>query len=92
MTDPNLRASSLPEALGQSEEFLALCDEALHTYDDVGHYSVLKRIVRQAGEDAIVTPIFITSMPTAMQSYVHSDYPRIHIVIWDCFDDWMEEH
>ncbi len=76
----------------KSEEFLALCDEALHTYDDAGYYSVLKRMVRQAGEDAMVTPIFITAMPTVMQSYVHSDYPMIHIVVWDSFDDWMEEH
>ena len=60
------------------------------TYDDAGHYNVLKRMVKQAGEDAMVVPIFITSMPTAMQSYVHSDYPKIHIVVWDTWRDWME--
>ena len=76
----------------KSDKFLALCDEALHTYDDVGHYSVLKRMVRQASEEAMVVPLYITAMAAAMQPYVHSDYPKIHILLWETYEDWMEEH
>ncbi|MFC1494923.1 ABC transporter substrate-binding protein [Thermodesulfobacteriota bacterium] len=78
--------------IAKSEEYLALCSEALHTYDKAGHYSVLKRMVRQASEDAMVVPLYITALATAIQPYVHSDYPRIHIIVWDSWDDWMEEH
>jgi len=76
----------------KSDEYLALCNEALHTYDDAGHYSVLKRMVQRAGEDAMVVPLYITAMATVTQTYVHSDYPKVHIVIWNSFEDWMEEH
>ncbi len=78
--------------IAKSDKYLALCDEALHTYDNAGHYSVLKRMVRQAGEEAMVVPLYITAMATVIQDYVHSDYPRIHIIIWKSFEDWMEEH
>ena len=78
--------------IAKSDEYLALCNEALHTYDDAGYHSVLKRMVRQAGEEAMVVPLYITATGTAMQPYVHSDYPEIHIIIWDSFKDWMEEH
>lgn len=78
--------------IAKSDKYLALCAEALHTYDDAGHFHVLKRMVKQASDDAMVIPLHITAMATAVQSYVHSDYPKIHIVIWDSFEDWMEEH
>jgi peptide/nickel transport system substrate-binding protein len=76
----------------KSDRYLALCDEALHTYDNDGYYSILKQMVRQASEDAMVIPLHITSLATVMQPYVHSDYPEIHIIIWNSFEDWMEEH
>jgi peptide/nickel transport system substrate-binding protein len=78
--------------IAKSDEYLALCDEALHTYDNAGHYNVLKRMIRQAGEDAMVVPLYITAMATVIQDYVHSDYPKIHIIIWKSYEDWMEEH
>jgi trans-2-enoyl-CoA reductase len=77
--------------IAKSEEYLALCNKALHTYDDDGHYSVLKEMVRQASEDAMVVPLYITALATAIQPYVHSDYPRIHTLMWDSWEDWMEE-
>jgi peptide/nickel transport system substrate-binding protein len=78
--------------IAKSEEYLALCNEALHTYDVTEHYSVLKRMVRQASEDAMVVPLYITALATVIQDYVHTDYPRIHIIVWDSWEDWMEEH
>jgi peptide/nickel transport system substrate-binding protein len=78
--------------IAKSDEYMALCDDALHTYDDAGHYSVLKRMVRQASDDAMVVPLYITAMATVMQPYVYSDYPKIHIIIWKSYEDWMEEH
>ena len=78
--------------IAKSNQYLALCNEALHTYDNTEHYSVLKRMVRQVSDDAMVVPLYITAMATVMQPYVHSEYPLIHIVIWKCYEDWMEEH
>lgn len=76
----------------KSPEYLALCDRALHTYDDDEYIELVKQIVKQAGEDAMIIPIFRSSQAMVMAPYVHSDYIIIHGVIWTAYDDWMEAH
>jgi peptide/nickel transport system substrate-binding protein len=79
----------------KSPEYLALCTEAL---DPTKYNSIvaalpkIKEAVRQAGEDAMILPIFRTAECAIMQTYVHTDYPLIHGIIWTPQDDWMEEH
>jgi len=76
----------------KSPEYLALCEQALHTYDDAAAVEIIKQAVKQAGEDAMVIPIYRSATNAIMQPYVHSDYFVIHGVIWTSYDDWMEPH
>jgi len=76
----------------KSPEYLALCEKALHTYDDNAVISVLKDAVKQAAADAMIIPLYRTVNGAVMQPYVHSDYFIIHGVIWTSYDDWMEKH
>ncbi len=75
--------------IAKSKAYLDLCDEALHTYDDAEYRKLLRRIVRQASEDAMVVPLYITVLAAVMQHYVHSDIYKIHQIIWKSYEDWM---
>ncbi|MGB9920656.1 MAG: ABC transporter substrate-binding protein [Moorellales bacterium] len=75
----------------KSDEFLALCEEALHTYDDQQFVAKLKEVVKQASEDAMVIPVYRTPLVTITQPYVHSEYGLVHTVLWEPWRDWMEE-
>jgi peptide/nickel transport system substrate-binding protein len=75
----------------KSPEYLALCDKGLHTYDDAGAMKVLREIVRQAGEDAMIIPLVRSVQAAVMQPYVHSDYMKIHRQTMNvCYRDWLE--
>jgi ABC-type transport system substrate-binding protein len=78
----------------KSEEYLALCNEALNpsylTAADA--LAKIKEAIRQGGEDAMIIPLWRTAEAGIMQPYVHSDYPIIHGIAWTPQDDWMEEH
>ncbi len=79
----------------KSPEYLALCAEALDptVYDSIlDAMPKIKEAIRQAGEDAMIIPLWRTAEAGIMQTYVHSDYPLIHGIIWTPHDDWMEEH
>jgi len=78
----------------KSDEYLKLCEEALDPkYKDA--YEAMDKIkaaIRQGGEDAMIVPLYRTAGGQVMQPYVHSDYQLIHGIIWNAYDDWMEEH
>ena len=79
----------------KSPEYLALCAEALDSskYDSIADaMPKIREAIRQAGEDAMIVPLWRTAEAGIMQPYVHSDYPIIHGIIWTAHDDWMEEH
>jgi len=78
--------------IAKSPEYLALCDKAIHTYNDAEYIEVIKQIVKQAGEDAMIIPVYRSAQAQVMKPYVHSDYVIIHSVIWTSYDDWMEKH
>jgi peptide/nickel transport system substrate-binding protein len=78
--------------IAKSQEYLDLCNKALHTYDDAAYQDLLRRIVRQAGTDAMVIPLYVTVLADVMQPYVHSDILKIHIVMWKSYEDWMDPH
>jgi ABC-type transport system substrate-binding protein len=75
----------------KSPEYLALCEDALHTYDKKQFIEKIKLIVKQAGEDAMVIPIFRSTQAVVMQPYVHSSYGTIHTVHWHPYLDWIEK-
>ncbi len=78
----------------KSPEYLALCTEALDPpYADAFEaMDKIKEAVEQAGEDAMIVPLWRDWSVAVMQPYVHSDYFMIHGVIWTPYDTWMEPH
>jgi len=78
--------------IAKSQEYLAFCNKALHAYDNAEYQNSLRQIVRQASEEAMVVPLYITELATVMQPYVHSDILKIHLVIWESYYDWMDPH
>jgi peptide/nickel transport system substrate-binding protein len=79
----------------KSEKYLALCEEALDPTKYGSIVAALPKIqeaVRQAGEDAMIIPLYRSAEAAIFQPYVHTDYPIIHGIIWTPYDDWMEAH
>lgn len=74
----------------KSPEYLSLCEKALKTYDPAALKKVLKQVVVQGGEDAMLIPVFRSAQAVVMQPYVHSDYVKIHTITWPTYQDWME--
>jgi len=75
----------------KSPEYLAAIDKGLHTYDATGKKRVFQQIVRQAGEDAMIIPLFRSAQANVMQPYAHSDYLKVHRQVWPSYRDWMEK-
>ena len=78
--------------IAKTPKYLALCEEALHTYDDAAYIEKIKQIVVKAGEDAMVIPVYVSALANVMAPYVHSNSGKIHSVIWYSYEDWMEKH
>ena len=76
----------------KSPEYLAACNEALHTYDKALAVEKLKQAVKLGGEDAMIVPIYRSAQANVMQPYVHSKYMLIHTSLWQPYDTWMEKH
>ena len=77
--------------IAKSPEFLAACEKALKTYEPAPMKAALQQAVRQAGEDAMVIPLWRSAQVNIMRDYVHSDYIKIHSVTWYSYYDWMEK-
>jgi ABC-type transport system substrate-binding protein len=78
----------------KSPEYLALCEQALgpEYADAFEAMDVIRAAVVQAGDDAMIIPLWRDMSVAVMQSYVHSDYFMIHGVIWTPYDTWMDPH
>jgi peptide/nickel transport system substrate-binding protein len=75
----------------KSPEYLALIDKGLHTYDAASKKKAFQQIVRQAGEDAMMIPLFRSAPATVMQPYAHCDYLKVHRQVWTSYRDWVEK-
>ncbi|HSW56956.1 MAG TPA: ABC transporter substrate-binding protein [Dehalococcoidales bacterium] len=75
----------------KSQAYLDLCNRALVTFDHAAHMDLLKKAVKQAGDDAMVIPVYRSVANTVYQSYVTTDYFRIHGVIWPTHSIWMDK-
>jgi peptide/nickel transport system substrate-binding protein len=78
----------------KSQAFIDLCNEAIAPeYNSAADaMSKIQAAIRQAGEDCLFIPLWRTAEAAIMQTYVHSEYPKIHGIIWSPADDWMEAH
>jgi peptide/nickel transport system substrate-binding protein len=52
----------------------------------------IKAAVKQAGEDCLFIPLWRTYEASVTKPYVHTEYPKIHGIIWHPEDDWMDPH
>jgi len=75
----------------KSPEFLAYCQQALQSYDPESFAEAVRLAIKQAGEDAMVVPLYATPESSVYAPYVHSNYPLIHSTIWHVYSEWMEK-
>jgi peptide/nickel transport system substrate-binding protein len=75
----------------KSPQYLALCEKALAAGTWPEAVEAIKQAVKQAGDDAMIVPVYRSVSNAVMQPYVHSDYYQIHGVIWTSYDDWMDK-
>ncbi len=78
----------------KSPEYIAKCNEGLDPQYKTAAAAMdkIREAIRQAGEDAMIIPLWRTAECSISQTYVHTDYPKIHGIIWTPVDDWMEAH
>jgi peptide/nickel transport system substrate-binding protein len=78
----------------KSKEFIDKCNAGLDpTYTTAAQaLPKIKEAIRQAGEDAMIVPLWRTAECSISQPYVHTDFPTIHGIIWTPYDDWMGKH
>jgi ABC-type transport system substrate-binding protein len=78
----------------KSQQYIDLCNAGLDpkykTSTDAA--PAIKLAIKQAGEDAMLVPLWRTAECSISQKYVHTDYPTIHGIIWTPVDDWMDKH
>jgi hypothetical protein len=78
----------------KSDAFKAFCNDAI----DIKYSSPaeampsIQSAVKQAGEDCLFLPLYRSYEASVVQTYVHTDYPAIHGIIWHPQNDWMEAH
>ncbi len=75
----------------KTQQYLDLCNQALTTFDEAKHFALIKQAVKQAGDDAMVIPVYRSVANSVFQSYVNSDYFKIHGVIWPSHSVWMDK-
>jgi peptide/nickel transport system substrate-binding protein len=77
----------------KSPEYLEKCNAALNPNFKGAADALpgIREAIRQAGEDAMIVPLWRTAEAVIMQTYVHSDYGLIHGILWTPYDDWMEK-
>jgi peptide/nickel transport system substrate-binding protein len=83
-----------PASMYKSPEFLALCNEALDPkyQSPADAMPTIRKAIKQAGEDAMIVPLYRNAQVSIFQPYVHTNYFKIHQVTWNVFEDWMEKH
>ncbi|MCJ7606160.1 MAG: ABC transporter substrate-binding protein [Dehalococcoidales bacterium] len=78
----------------KSDAFKALSDAALDP-SYMGAADAMPKIreaIRQAGEDCLFIPLWRSVNACIFQPYVHTEYIKIHGIIWTPAEDWMEAH
>lgn len=80
------------EFIKKSPEYLALCEKALHTYEEKAMKKAMQDVVRKASEDSMVIPVYRAAQPHVLQPYVHTEWPKIHQIQWSTWEDWMAKH
>ena len=77
--------------IAKSQQFLDMCEDAIHTYDATELIAKEKAIVKQASEDAMVVPLYITTGAFVMAPYVHSSVGFVSLIQWNTYHEWMDQ-
>jgi ABC-type transport system substrate-binding protein len=90
---PNPMTFATPN-IWKSQAFIDLCDEAIDPkYDSAAEaMPSIREAIKQAGEDCLFIPIYRSYEASVIWPYVHTEYPKIHGIIWHPEEDWMEPH
>jgi len=90
---PNPMTFATPN-IWKSQSYIDLCDEAIDPKYDSSADAMpkIKEAVKQAGEDCLFLPLWRTYEASVIWPYVHTEYPKIHGIIWHPEDDWMDAH
>jgi peptide/nickel transport system substrate-binding protein len=78
----------------KSEAFVELCNAAIDPrYTSAAEAaSAIATADKQAMEDALYIPLFRTYEASVVWPYVHTEYPKIHGIIWHPENEWMDPH
>jgi peptide/nickel transport system substrate-binding protein len=78
----------------KSQAFIDLCNAAIDPkYSSaVEAAPAIKAALKQADEDALYVPLWRTYEASVVWPYVHTEYPKIHGIIWHPESDWMDAH
>jgi peptide/nickel transport system substrate-binding protein len=80
-------------SLLRSSEFEAICKKITGTTDPDEIKTLGKQLIKQAADDAMLTPLMTNPQPIVFQSYVHTGYGTIDVPpVWYTENDWMEKH
>jgi peptide/nickel transport system substrate-binding protein len=90
---PNPMTFATPNIL-KTQAFIDLCNEAIDPkYSSAAEaMPKIQAAVKQAGEDALFIPLWRTYEASVIWPYVHTEYPKIHGIIWHPENDWMDAH
>jgi peptide/nickel transport system substrate-binding protein len=78
----------------KSQAFIDLCNEAIDPKFDspAAAMPTIQAAVKQAGEDCLFVPLWRSYDASVIWPYVHTEYPKIHGIIWHPEEDWMDPH
>jgi peptide/nickel transport system substrate-binding protein len=78
----------------KSPLFTQYCNEAIDPkYSSAAEaMPQIQAAIKQAGEDCLFVPLWRSYEASIVWPYVHTEYPKIHGVIWHPENDWMDKH
>ena len=78
----------------KSQAYIDLCNEAIDPkYTSAAEaMPKIKAAIQQAGKDALFIPLWRSYEASVIYPYVHTEYPKIHGIIWHPENDWMDAH
>jgi peptide/nickel transport system substrate-binding protein len=90
---PNPMTFATPN-IWKSQAFIDLCNAAIDPkYNNaVEAAPAIQAALKQASEDCLFIPLWRTYEASVVWPYVHTEYPKIHGIIWHPENDWMEAH
>jgi len=90
---PNPMTFATPN-IWKSQAYIDLCNAAIDPkYNNaVEAAPAIQAALKQASEDCLFIPLWRTYEASVVWPYVHTEYPKIHGIIWHPENDWMDAH